>query len=307
MKKLILLLLIAGAAPLQSMAQDDMYFVPSKQSKTTETRTVGSYADSSPTYYRGSDRSVDEYNRQGQFRSYYESVGTDSLGNDIIVLHTGDGVYPDSIYDGLEDYADEGDWNVVDDFEYTRRMEAWDDYYGPWGYGNPYLYSNWWWRDWWWGWYDPWYYGPYYGYYGWYYPWRYYYGWGGWWYPGYYGSVGHHYYHGGNPRGLTGGRTWGYGRSTASNGGFGRSGSTTRGTGNTYTSRSVRNRSFGNRTSSAASSSTRSNNSSFGSTRSTSSYGSFSGGSRSSGGSFGGGHSGGGGRSGGGSFGGGRR
>ncbi len=294
MKKLLLLLTVACSLPLQLFAQDDLYFTPKKDTKKavkSEVTEIAAADDDTPAYYVGSTRSVDEYNRRGHFRSYYEKVGTDSLGNDIFEFHPGDGVYPDSVYEGYDIYPDSL-YNYEDDFGCTRYMEAYDGYYGPWGY-----YGR---GPWWWGyygsWYDPWYY----GYYGWYSPWYYYgyyspwYWWGG--YPYYHGGYAHH--HGGNPRGFTGGRTWSYRGGRSASQGTGRIG--------TSTGRSVRNRSFGGRTTSSAASSTRSSGS-YGTTRSTSSFSSSSSRGGSFGGGFGGGRSGGGGSRGGGSFGGGRR
>lgn len=316
MKKFLLLFVLAGAMPLTTMAQDDLYFNPGKEKAEEKAE------ENRPAYYCGSNRDVDEYNRRGHFRSYYQKIGTDSLGNDIITFQPGDGVYPDSsyvdtayVYPGSADFADD------DDYRYTRRMSRWDGYYDPWFYDyyGPGYY----------GWYDPWYSPWRYGYYGWYDPWYYgYYGWGWPYWGGWYGWYdwgypywgGGYAYRGGNPRGLTGDRTWGFdggrGGYTAQGGTFGRTYGN-RGTGNiqnTYTSRSRSNRAFGSRTSRTYSNNMNNNYdtsrpvSSFGgSTRSAgggfSGGGSFGGG-RSGGGGFGGGHSAGGG---GGHFGGGRR
>ena len=94
MKKLFLLFVLIGAMPLFMMAQDDdLYFTPSKNKAAKE-----SSRKETPTYYVGSTRDVDEYNRHGRFRSSYQKVGTDSLGNDIIEFHVGDGIYPDTSY-----------------------------------------------------------------------------------------------------------------------------------------------------------------------------------------------------------------
>lgn len=182
-----------GALPLAMMAQDDdMYFVPKKLAKQ-DVRV--SYADSEydrSAYYCGSNRDVDEYNRRGKLKSYYQKIGTDSLGNDIIEFHAGDGTYGiedfDSIvtiYPGSERYYDD-----EEDFACSRSLSRFDGFfydpvmYGSWNY--PY-------RRGYYGWYDPWYYDPWYysytGWYGgWYSPWRYnywawnrpYWGWGGW-------------------------------------------------------------------------------------------------------------------------------
>ena len=95
MKKLFLFLVLAGALPLQSMAQDDdLYFVPDNSAQNTEVKA----ASKSPTYYPGSRRHVDEYNRAGQYRSYYQKIGKDSVGNDLITFVPGEGVYPDTTY-----------------------------------------------------------------------------------------------------------------------------------------------------------------------------------------------------------------
>ncbi|MFQ7113880.1 hypothetical protein [Hallella bergensis] len=333
MKRLFLLLLIAGSVSVSTLAQsDDLYFVPQKTTKPAQPGT----SDDRPTYYRGSNRGVDEYNRAGRFRSYYQKIGTDSLGNDIITFQSGKGVGPDTSYIDTA-YVYPGSVDFDDDFEYTRRMSRWDGYYDPWLYARaPWRFG------WYGGWYDPWYY----GYSGWYDPWYYswyggwydpwYYGYGGWYSPYYRGWYGYPYgwygysngwygggytrYDGGNPRGLTGDRTWSYGnrRTSTNSGRFDRRAvNGSRSSTNTYTTRSRRNRSFGGRSNSSRPNSMDSRrNSSFGnSTRSTPNYnsGSF-GGSRPSGGSFGGGRPSGGGfgggRSvggGGGHFGGGRR
>lgn len=170
MKKVLFFIAMMGFLPISVWAQDDLYFTPSKD-KTVKTQDA-------PTYYCGSDRDVDEYNRRGNYRK----IGTDSLGNDIIEFDAGNSQYPELANDSLlRKYQQE-----ADDFEYTRRMGRYDDFYGwydPWFYG----YRGWrgfypWYDPWFDPW-DPWYYGwgGYYGigwysWYGWYNPW--YYGWG---------------------------------------------------------------------------------------------------------------------------------
>ena len=220
MKRAVLLSVLLGAMPLLSMAQDDLYFTPSKaeQSAYQQKRTE----EDRPVYYSGIGKSSDEYNRRGQYS--YKKIGVDSLGNDIFMsristLH-GDSVVLDTVYGGFTRSYQRGD----DDFVYSRRMSRfdgfWGGYYDPWFAGRPSVYIGWGWHSpYYGGWYDPWddpwyygyyggypyygYYGgyPYYGYYGgypyyrgypyyygyagygWYGPWRGYYGWG---YP-YYG------------------------------------------------------------------------------------------------------------------------
>ncbi len=261
MKKFILLTVVA-ALPLGLMAQDDdMYFVPTKENKAKEVRTYGMPRD---TYYSGSSRSVDEYNR----RAWSTVEPIDSAGNDIIDFSAVRGVYPDSASSEVA----EGD------YKYTRRFSRFDDYvstaywegYRDGRWSSPWYYNRYytWYDPWYWD--DPWFY-DYYGWRGWYGPWR------GWYRPwGYYGWRGVYVY----PRSYS--RRAGVSRFHVSrpvssgNRTYRQGGSTSR----------YRNGSFGN-------GSTMSRGT-FGSSRS-SSGGSFGGGgSRSSGGFSGGGHSGGG-------------
>ena len=326
MRKLILLAVLMAAMPLTSMAQDDdLYFNPKQEAKkeaALREQKAKAYARQRARqdslyalYWSGSKRSVDEYNRNGRILSQYQSLDGDSIGNDIIAFRLDKGVKPDSIYDDAafaQKYI-----NQDEDFEYTRGMSRWDNYYNPWFYDyygvGPYYWRSgyWGWRNPWRygyyaGWYDPWFapfFDPwYYGYAGWYDPW--YYGWGGCYHPWYWGGpvIAHVNYGGGNPRGFAGNRSWGGPGSNSASGRYGNG---------TYTSRSNSNRSFGSRTNSGSNTgfgnTTRSNNST-----GNSNFGGF--GNRSGGsfggGSFGGGHSGGGsfggggGRSGGGGFGG---
>ena len=186
MKKLFLLFVLAGAMPLSMMAQDDdLYFTPSKKAAKTS-----SSVENKPAYYAGSNRDVDEYNRRGKFRSTYQKIGVDSLGNDIIEFQAGTGIYPDSTYVDTMWVSPKQKYQDDEDYAYSRRMSRWDGYYG---WYDPWFYGHWGYRPWgYWGWYDPWYY----SYYGWYDPWYYgyygypwYYGWGPYdpWYYGYYG------------------------------------------------------------------------------------------------------------------------
>ena len=193
MKKLILSALLFGAVSLGVMAQDDVYFTPSKSVK----KSMSSYEviNDSPAPLSGSNRDVDEYNRRGKSSSYFKKIGTDSLGNDIIEFHTS----AEDITDTLAVYpGTKVEFSVEDDYKYSRRLSRFDDYYwyDPWLYGyygfGPYWryrYTGFWYDPWfgyYGGWYDPWYY----GYYGIYDPWYYgYYGWG---YP--YNRWGYAYY-----------------------------------------------------------------------------------------------------------------
>lgn len=196
--RLLFLSALIGAMPLTMAAQDDdLYFTPKKGMKNDAPVNVEKY--DKPAYYCGSNRDVDEYNRRGKLKSYYQKIGTDSLGNDIIEFREGDGTYGKAeldstitIYPGSERYYDDDD----SDFACSRRMGRFDGFYGYW---DPAFYGTYWGSPYWRGyyswynpWYDPWYYGPYYsGWYGgWYNPWYYgyygwgypYYGWGGGWY-----------------------------------------------------------------------------------------------------------------------------
>ena len=127
MKKLVLMTVLAGFLPLSMMAQDDdLYFTPKKSSET------GPMVEKS-TYYSGSDRSVDEYNRRGKYWSHYQKRGTDGKGNDIIQFSKGKGVYPDSTYIDttfVGKYYDS--MTDADDYRYTQRMSRWDGFYNPW-------------------------------------------------------------------------------------------------------------------------------------------------------------------------------
>lgn len=196
MKKLFLLFVLAGAMPLSMMAQDDdLYFTPSKKAAKTS-----SSVENKPTYYAGSNRDVDEYNRHGKFRSTYQKIGVDSLGNDIIEFQAGTGIYPDSTYVDTMWVSPKKKYQDDEEYAYSRRMSRWDGYYG---WYDPWFYGHWGYRPWgYWGWYDLWYY----SYYGWYDPWYYgyygypwYYGWGPYdpWYYGYYGYYGWGGYSGG--------------------------------------------------------------------------------------------------------------
>lgn len=313
MKKLVLLTILLGVLPLCMMAQDDMYFTPKKGDKEAKSVAVSKVNDDKPVYHTGSNRNVDEYNRRGKFGSYFEKIGTDSLGNDIIEFHSS----AEDLSDTLNVYPYESvQYDPEDDYVYSRRMNWFDDFYwyDPWYYRysgyNPYFYGRW-------GyWYDPWYY-SWYGYD------PLFYGWGGWYSPywgRHYGYYGYGYYGWGLPsyhvsygNSVTGTSNHGYvsrpaSRNSAATAGRGHFGGY-RGNGQTT-------QSYNRSTRAAASNSNRSNGRFVGSTsnRSNSSTRSYSpsssGGSYSSGGSFGGSssggsYSGGGSRGGGGSSGGG--
>lgn len=139
--------------PIQTMAQDDIYFVPSKKSKQTKRE----YTVPAETYYSGSKRNVDEYNRQS---FHFERL--DSTDNDIITFDAVEGVYPDSTANQAEDYAYTRRMSRFEDYEWKEaydegyrdgRSDSWlwrsSFYYDPWYYDNWYYNTFY---------YDPWYY-----------------------------------------------------------------------------------------------------------------------------------------------------
>ncbi len=294
-------MLWAGLVPAISMAQDDdLYFSP-KKGAAEEPAFVPKRQVEAPTYYVGSTRDVDEYNRQGKYWRHYQKVGTDSVGNDVIEFSEGRGVYPDSLQ-VTDTYIE--DYSTDDDFRYTRDFCRWDGFYNPWFY-RYYGYGPYYWSNAYWAWYDPWYY----GYMGWYDPWLYgYAGWYGGWYRPWYYSWGYYrpWYGGwyrpsvGYGRGniaYTGRRSYSFPNRNNSN--------TTARYNRNNSSRNTVNRSFGNRTNRNNNYNRNFNNNStrgFSTPGSSFSSGSFGGGRSGGGGGFGGGRSGGGG-----GFGGGRR
>ena len=183
--------------PLSMMAQDDDLYFGSKKKKTVE-QTTDRYGMPKDTYYPGSSRSVDEYNRRYAL--------TDSTRSDIIDFTGEKGVYPDSVD---EDFKITKEMSRFDDYRLADNAAFWAGYEAGlhnWGWFSPWYYNRYGWYS---GWYDPWYSWRY-GYYGWYDPW--YYGYAGWYDPwyygyGYYGWGYPYYYHrpviavvGGNPR-----------------------------------------------------------------------------------------------------------
>ena len=189
--------MILGMLPMSMAAQiDDLYFTPKK----TVEKVTYRYGMPKDTYYVGSDRNVDEYNRRSF--SHYEPINNDSTVSDTISFTAEKGVYPsDSI--------------VVEDFQLTKKMSRFDDYRiadnaafwagyeagrYDWGWHSPWYYGRYGWYS---GWYDYWYYydplfygsWAYTGYYGWYSPWAWSwydpYWYGGWYYGGYYPYYGY--------------------------------------------------------------------------------------------------------------------
>lgn len=189
MKKLVLFSIMALVLPTTLLAQDDVYFTPSKESIREYKAEKAARRN---TYYSGINKSDNEYNRRETLDKVYRKIGRDSLGNDIVQIKNIDGTSQiDTIYQ-FDRYFDTDD----SDFAYSRRMGRFDDFYGyydPWFYGYTsfgYRSAFGYWNPWYIGYYDPFFIDYYYpwGFYGyrnsWYDPWGYgYYGWG---YPYYY-------------------------------------------------------------------------------------------------------------------------
>lgn len=174
MRKIFLAFVFAEMIPVISFAQDDdVYFVPKKEKEVIVSHD---YVMSGNTYYSGSDRSVDDYNRR--FFSRVEPL--DSVSGDTIYFNGEAGSYPDTVYNPENDYTCTRKMSRFDDYSWTDPY--WAGFYAGrssrwWYYGglyDPWFYDSWYYS----AWYDPWYYG--WGYhYGWYYP-HYHHAW---WYP----------------------------------------------------------------------------------------------------------------------------
>ncbi len=110
MKRLLLTTLTAlMLMPLTATAQDDMYFVPTKSNVKKSAEKYGMPKD---TYYCGSKRDVDEYNRRlkskvevisddallaGNSLADNDTLVTDTLVGDTIVFIAEKGVYPKDV------------------------------------------------------------------------------------------------------------------------------------------------------------------------------------------------------------------
>ena len=214
MKVFFIIAMTLSFVTITVTAQDDLYFTPAKK-KTKAQREAEKRAvreDIAGTYYCGSNRNVDEYNRRGAFASHYEVLGTDSTGNDIIEFVPGDGSYPDSVSTVTPDasslYSSPSyNYDEDEDYKYSRRMMEYDGYYPYWTAGR-WFCSPWFYRSAYWCWNDPWYWNyswywndPWYWNYSWYWndPWYWH---GGHWghYPHYVGMV-HRVYAGTNNHG----------------------------------------------------------------------------------------------------------
>ena len=285
MKKIILTAFLLGATVTTVNAQDDdLYFVPTKKNIAKER---ASYGLPEKTYYSGSKRSVDDYNRRT-----WEVAGVPA-DSDIIDFSAVRGVYPDSAYSEQDS-----------DYQLTRKMTRFDDYTPDRAYWDGYRAGRWsspWyssWYSWYDPWYEPWYFDAYYGwgspwyYSSWYSPWHY--GWGGYW--GWHGGYwdGPRYHGGGISRpasriGVTHHKTQSAGRGT-NLGGYRSSRQVGGSTSNSSSSRNYGTRSLGGSRSGTGSSMGNSSGS-FGGSSSGSFGGSRSNGSSGGGRSTGGGHS----------------
>ena len=171
-------MLIVALPQTMSAQDDDLYFTPKKTSapKVAQDR----FGMPKDTYYSGSDRSVDEYNRR--FKSHVETLDGDTTKNDVISFSAEKGVYPDSLQ--IEDYKLTKRLTRFDDYRLADNAAFWAGYDAgrrDWGWHSPWYYSSYGWYDPWyygsWRWYDPWYDPWYYGYASWYDPWYYRPGW----------------------------------------------------------------------------------------------------------------------------------
>lgn len=197
---LLTTLLLSAAITASAQDDDDMYFTPKKS--TVERITPA--AKQSVETYEGAivgqteaetERDVDEYNRRGYLSSSYEPLEGDTLYDDVFEFCAGDGTYETlSAADTLPDYDSSMDYIDDDDYQCTRILVLYDDWYGPYwhgyyGWGWAHSYYGWYYDPWYWGWYGS----PYwYGHYGWGWSWPVHYAWGGRYgghHPGHWGSV----------------------------------------------------------------------------------------------------------------------
>lgn len=175
MKKLILMTMAALLSVPVLAQDDDLYFTPKKDATVKAAKE---------TYYSGSDRNVDEYNRRGNYRQGTAAVDD----SDVVFFDDEKGEYPDSVGNVKRQKSYSERYNDIDDDDYTysRELNRWYGFYDPWlcsrfyGWYSPFyspFYS----------WYDPWYYPYYGGWYGYYNPWYYSY-YGGWYDPWWHGG-----------------------------------------------------------------------------------------------------------------------
>lgn len=234
MKQFALTFFSLLAVSMTSVAQDDVYFVPTKKALETEQqKSVQRYQYNNPqnegTYEydnwadtRRGYRDTDEYNRRHRNR---KRQGIDSLDNylkdeqtmtgRIVRFYSPRGVITASPY-----Y-----------YDYYYDLALYDPWFSSWGWNSwygwydPFFYRGWGWSSWYspWGyssWYSPW------GFSSWYSPWHFGWGWNSWYSPyhwyGYHGWGGYAPYYDYSPRtGNYYGNTYGANyRGTTRGGGF---------------------------------------------------------------------------------------
>lgn len=171
MKRIVILSVLSLLVVVSVSAQDDdMYFSPKKSdngSNATQSRqrpsavgngnsgrVYGGETNNEVSYYSGSARDVDEYNRRSRYsQDYMQQEDGLSYRNDSILVS-------------------------VEDYENSMKMKRFDGYHNvtlvvndPWYY-DPWCYDSYYWRSgWYWPWnyscYDPWFHRPaWYGYWG---------------------------------------------------------------------------------------------------------------------------------------------
>lgn len=196
MKKFFLLISAFSMLPFCSNAQNDVYYIPSKEVKEVHVKNLPqqqsneTYTATETAPLRRNNTDVDAYNRRSNAAEDVQSqesadISSQLDNNDdyscsklIIRFHSPAGVIVSSPY-----Y-----WDIC-------YGNTWDVYYDSWAFGlpswafwsyayDPWYYNRWWYRSCWdytWGWYDPWWGASYWGwhrpvYWGWNRP--YYGGWG---------------------------------------------------------------------------------------------------------------------------------
>ena len=195
MKKNLLFISVFCVLSTMAIAQNDVYFIPSKAVKEVTVKDNNSgfrIADSdtqTDVNYNVASRDVDEYNRRGSslnaedadsadLQSYVDEGDTYAYSKMIVRFHSPAGVMVSSPY--YWDICYGNVWAVYYD-GWAFGLPSW----GYWSYAyDPWYYNHWWYRSCWdytWGWYDPWWGASYWGwhhpaYWGWNRP--YYGGWG---------------------------------------------------------------------------------------------------------------------------------
>ena len=157
------------AMSLSAFAQNDVYFIPSKEVNEVRVNNqkVESKVEQTNVTYTPvtSNRDVDEYNRRGSIHSADEMADTVNLDSDvegvdnyscskmIIRFHSPAGVVVSSPY--YWDICYGNTWDVYFD-AWAYALPSWS----YWSYAyDPWYYHRWWYRSCWdytWGWYDPW-------------------------------------------------------------------------------------------------------------------------------------------------------